>query len=357
MYRRAIAAVSLGLLLIAQVFALAAFPAGAADHLDAPGLTSPGSDGRIDINDVYAFQSPSNPNNAVLIMTVNPGAGVISGTSFRPGAAYQFLIDTNGDAKEDWAFTTVFYGRNDNNQRLITHFGRVDGRQSSLIHGGVGRTLSGRNGVTLTTGVFDDPFFFDLNGFLAGAMFCQPGSDFFNGLNTSAIVIEFPRSLLPQDNVGVWARTFVLGMGQVDRMGRPAINTVFIPNNPFEPTGSESSLKNSFNAGQPRNDQAAFRAEVVDSLALLFSLNDPPSGTDDTSDDAATVQALADILLPDILTVDFSSSAGFLNGRRLADDVIDAELALITEGAVTTDCIDANNKPFLNMFPYLAARN
>lgn len=357
MNRRRIAAASLGLLLVAQVFALTAFPAGAADHLDAPGMTSPGSDGRVDINDVYAFRSPSNPDNAVLIMTVNPAAGVISGTSFRTGADYDFLIDTNGDAVEDMVITTTFFGRNANDQRLITKIKLLNGRTSSLAHGGVGRVLSGRNGVTVTTGVFDDPFFFDLNGFLAGAVFCQPGSDFFNGLNTSAIVIEFPRSMLPQDSVGVWARTFVPGIGQVDRMGRPAINTVFIPNNPFEPSGSESSLKNSFNAGQPRNDQAAFRAEVVDSLALLFTLNNPPGGMDDPSDDAATVQALADILLPDILTVDFSSSAGFLNGRRLADDVIDAELAIITEGAVPTDCIDANNKPFLNTFPYLAARN
>lgn len=355
MNRRLLASVALGVLLVAQVFALAAFPAGAADHLDAPGMTSPGSDGRVDINDVYAFQSPSNAKNAVLIMTVNPAAGVISGTTFRPGADYQFLIDTNGDAIEDWVFTTTFTGRNANDLRLSTRFGRVNGRQTPVAHGGAGRVLPGSFGVRVATGLYDDPFFFDLNGFLAGAAFCQPGTDFFNGLNTSAIAIEFPRSLLPQDSVGVWARTFVPGIGQIDRMGRPAINTVFIPNNPFEPTGP--SLKNSFNAGQPRNDQASFRAEVVNSLTLLFSLNDPPGGMDDPSDDAATIQALADILLPDILTVDFSSSAGFLNGRRLADDVIDAELAIITEGAVTTDCVNANNKPFLTSFPYLAARN
>jgi hypothetical protein len=207
------------------------------------------------------------------------------------------------------------------------------------VHGGVGRTLNGRNGIHVYTVVVVDPFFFDLNGFLAGAAFCQPGSsDFFAGLNGTAIVIEFPRSLLPTDNVGVWARTVVPGMGHVDRMGRPAINTVFIPNNPFEPSGP--SLKNSFNAGDPRNDQANFRAEVVNSLALLFALNDPPGGSDNPADDAASVRALADILLPDILTLDFSSASGFLNGRRLADDVI-----------------DANDKPFSNTFPYLAPRH
>jgi len=42
---------------------------GAADHLEAPFVQT---DGRIDINDVYVFESPSNPDNTVLIMTVNP---------------------------------------------------------------------------------------------------------------------------------------------------------------------------------------------------------------------------------------------------------------------------------------------
>ena len=55
-----------------------------------------------------------------------------------------------------------------------------------------------------------------------------------------------------------------------------------------------------------------------------------------------------------MLTFDTSKSAGFLNGRRLADDVIDAELGLITEGASTTDCVDKNDKAFPGAFPYLA---
>ncbi len=64
--------------------------------------------------------------------------------------------------------------------------------------------------------------------------------------------------------------------------------------------------------------------------------------------------ALADLLLPDILTVNVENSDGFLNGRGLADDVIDAELNLLTDGAIPTDCIDENDKDFLTIFPYLA---
>ena len=60
------------------------------------------------------------------------------------------------------------------------------------------------------------------------------------------------------------------------------------------------------------------------------------------------------VLLPDVLTFDQSSSAGFLNGRKLDDDVIDAELSLLTKGAVTTDMVDANDRMFTSQFPFLA---
>jgi hypothetical protein len=71
---------------------------------------------------------------------------------------------------------------------------------------------------------------------------------------------------------------------------------------------------------------------------------------------AADPEGLAHVLLPDILTFDTSSAAGFLNGRQLADDVIDAELNLITNGGLTTDCI-GNDSTFLSGFPYVGDPN
>jgi hypothetical protein len=47
--------------------------ARAADHLDAPGLTPPGGSVQTDITDLYAFQSPTNPANSVLVLNVNTG--------------------------------------------------------------------------------------------------------------------------------------------------------------------------------------------------------------------------------------------------------------------------------------------
>jgi hypothetical protein len=349
-----------GFLAVALAFGLVAVPASAADHLDAPGLTPPGGDTRLDITDVYAFQSPSNPANTVLVMGVNPLAGVLNDGTFHPGpgAVYEFRIDSDGDAIENLTYRVTFAALKGSMEQSVTlrSIAGKGGGSSVLASGQTGETISITGGGSIRAGVFDDPFFFDLANFNNGATFCGTGlpvSDFFLGLNISAIVLEVPSAWLGSTNVGVWAET-VLNKTQIDRMGRPAINTVFIPNNPFEPSSSEPSQRNAFNAGEPRNDQMDFRGEVVDSLTLLYSLND---GTDpDLSDDAPTIQGLADFLLPDILTVDTSSTAGFPNGRQLADDVIDIELGLITEGLITSDCV-ANDSTFSTSFPYLAAAN
>ena len=336
-----------GLAVLALLFGLVALPSRAADHLDAPGLTPPGGDTRLDINDVYAFQSPANSANTVLIMTVNPLAGVLNDGTFHPDASYDFKIDTNGDAKEDFTYKVTFSAPGTSLvQNVALRRVPARGEGAHLARGQTGQTIPVEGGGTLKASVFDDPFFFDLLAFLGagGRSFCDGNEEnFFLGLNVSAIVLEVPSASLGPSNLGVWARTELNG-SQVDRMGRPAINTVFIPNNPFEPAGTEPSQKNAFNAGKPRHDQRDFRSEVIDTLEIFYGAGNP------------TVGALADFLLPDILTSDTSSAAGFPNGRALADDVIDIELGLVTNGLVTSDCVE-NDSDFLNTFPYLATSN
>jgi hypothetical protein len=329
------------LMALVLVFGLVAVPTRAADHLDAPGLTPPGGDTRLDITDVYAFQSPSNANNTVLVMGVNPLAGVLNDGTFNSAASYEFKIDSDGDANEDLTYKVTFSGSG--SQQGVTLRSLPAKKGSSVVaRGTTGQNIEIAGGGWITAGVFDDPFFFDLAGFLA-VDFCNPGTNFFAGLNISAIVLEVPSSWLGSNNIGVWART-VLNDQQVDRMARPAINTVFIPNNVFEPAGSEPSQKSAFNSAKPRNDQRDFRGEVVDTLEIFYGAGSP------------TPQALADFLLPDILTVDTSNPAGFPNGRGLADDVIDIELGLVTNGVVTSDCV-GNDSAFTSSFPYLAPKN
>ncbi len=325
------AALSASALVVAAVLLVGVAPrfSGAADHLDAPSLMSPGGDGRLDINDVYAFQSPANPANTVLIMTVNPFAGASSPTTLRPGANYEFLIDTDGDAVQDIRYRLKASApRAAGVQNIMLHkatgaAAAGDGGGPKIAKGKSGTTIPVHGGGSLRVDVYDDPFFFDLLAFLGTYPFCSApggppgstGSDAFAGSNVTAIVLEVPSSALGPDSIGVWGRT-VLDGAQIDRLGRPAINTVFIP----------SASKDAFNAGEPK---------------------------DDVSDFSSFLGAFAGLLLPDILTVDTSSTAGFLNGRQLADDVIDIELSLIGV-APGSDCVDANDVPFLTTFPYLA---
>ena len=312
-----------------------------ADHLDAPGLQSPNMDARVDITDIYAFQKPGNPSKSILIANVNPLAPTLA-DSFEHEAIYDFRIDTNGDAVADVAYRVRF-----------SEFS--NGAQTATVHYATGGVAAGKNSggrviinnapcsfghtAQVTTagpykffaGLRSDPFFFDLVGFLHG--FAFTGDDFFIDKNVFGIALEAPNSALgPNPKIGVWFRVLkdVNGvLTQIDRMGRPAINTVF----------NHGAEKNTFNSIEPTRDRALFEASFI---STLESFGHPSS----------EAKAIAEILLPDILTYDYSSAAGFLNGRTLADDVIDAELALVSNGAVTTDLVGPHGD-YLSSFPYL----
>lgn len=338
--RKSLMAAALGCSVIVAATLLLTFGvaprlSGAADHLDAPFVKT---DGRIDINDVYAFQSPTNSGNTVLIVTTNPVTGILSPTTFHPDALYEFKIDTNGDAREDRSYRIEFDGSGptqDISLRCVP--AALCGNPGAVLaRGQTGATIPVGGGGMIRAGKFDDPFFFDLLAFRNGLAFCPGGigTNFFTGLNVMAIVLEVPSANLGPSNIGVWATTSLPDKGQVERMGRPAINTVF---------NHTDADKQAFNFGKPTRDQSDFRGNIVDTLLAL-------------GNSSATANALADVLLPDILTVDTSSSAGFLNGRRLADDVIDAELGLISGGAVPSDCV-ANDSTFSSSFPYLGTPN
>ena len=369
--------------------------ARAADHLDAPGLTPPGGSVQTDITDLYAFRSPTNPANTVLAMNVNgvAGPGESAPGPDRPFAqaipevkgsapvTYNFHVDNNGDAVSDVNIEVAFgKPHDDGSQKMKVEItglrndhgkGKAKGKgklESESTPFGAPPVIKTQHGITAFAGRRDDPFFFDLPGFLnilgpgsligCGSPTSHPERNFFARRNVSSIVLELPSDMLTDGSskIGVWGSTNVPDL-QIDRMGRPAIATVFIPNNPIPPdriVDGKPSMKSAFNHTDPVDDQANWRSEVVDTLTTLFSLND---ATDpNPGDDAGKIQALANFLLPDILTLDTASSAGFPNGRQLNDDVIDTELGLITEGAVTTDCVPADNNN-LSTFPYLGNPN
>jgi Domain of unknown function (DUF4331) len=329
-----------------------------ADHLDAPGLTSPAMDTRVDITDHYAFQKPGDPGRTVLIMNVNPLAPTHA-DEFRSDAVYETLVDTDADAIPNIAFRYRFTPKQGGKQfAKVTRAelngqvedGHLHGHEQPLVAGapvsfgsnaivtnGVGRT-----GVKFFAGFRSDPFFFDLLGFLAGFEFT--GSDFFADLNVFGIALELPNGLLGENpNIGIWVRTLVPmtmqpdHLTQADQMGRPAINTVF----------NHGPDKNIFNVTQPAAQRSAATAEGPTFLEQFTSELEALGGYS-----AGDALAIAEILLPDVLTFDYSSAAGFLNGRRLQDDVIDIELSLVTDGKITGDGVGPHTD-YLSVFPYL----
>ena len=129
-------------------------------------------------------------------------------------------------------------------------------------------------------------------------------------------------------------------------MGVPAINTALIP----------FARKNEYNRATTQDDAAGkFAGDIVGTLTAL--------GTD-----ATHIGILASVAVSkgDMLRLDTAkansgpqggtnSGAGFPNGRRPADDVIDTILFLVTnEGLATGDHVNANDVLFRNSFPFFA---
>lgn len=142
---------------------------------------------------------------------------------------------------------------------------------------------------------------------------------------------------------------------QADQMGRPAVNTVFV----------SSGSKDMFNTTIPSNQGAAFQSMFETNLTALSPAFANPGDQNALGLDAA---AFTGVLATDVLNVSLDGTTTFydgtnvLTGRALADDVITVELLLIFGGedftenpSLSDDHVDANDKPFLTSFPYLAS--
>jgi hypothetical protein len=384
-----------GLLAVAgTVAAVGAGPllVNGADHLDSPLVKI---DGRVDITDVYAWRT--GPSRTTLALNVNPltSPADSKGARFRQPALYEIKIDTNGNAVADIAYRIKFsrlasFSDGSNNQTFVIKratgaaarrtewSGTTVATGKTSRYNGALRVASIAGGGRAFAGPRDDPFFFDLVGFkhlksrvLAGRqdlgtvndtancaladdnaaarlLSCFTGTDTFAGTNVSSIVLSLPNSMLggTGHTVGIWATTAIQtasGWQRIDRMGRPAINTV------FNITDGEKDLTNLVN---PADDRSTMKDTTV---AVLNALSAVVVHAGATGYTPAQINAIANVLLPDTLRIKLGSSAGFLNGRKPSDDVINAEFSLVTNGALTSDGVNANDAAFLTTFPFLAA--
>ncbi len=143
---------------------------------------------------------------------------------------------------------------------------------------------------------------------------------------------------------------------QIDRVGMPAVNTALISN------------KDAYNAAKPADDASGlFAGQIISNLDAIHSkLNDDVTAAGlmptDTNGSLANAQAA---VIPDTLKINTTAPAGFPNGRKLTDRVIDMTLSLILlqqGGGQDINTLaniplnpGANDKAFSATFPYLAA--
>jgi hypothetical protein len=333
--------------------------ASAADHRDSPiNVSNPTAD----INDVYAFRSPTNANNLVLAISVNPlivpSDNATRGV-FDSQVTYQVHVDANGDLADD---ATVNI-RKAGNSLILEGLGAPI--VAEITPPGAAPVINSAGGVSVFAGLRDDPFFFDLagfQGFLANPKvpakgLRAPGAgdpvDAFKGTNILAIVVELPVTAITggaNANTGViktWVSTSK--SGRIDRMAIPAINTALIP----------SAQKDAFNKADPINDAKDFQPAAIGTIKTLRGVVDGLFGVKQDGGPLGdlTAEQVGAALVPDVVTLDFSKPLQFPNGRRLQDDVIDAALGVVLNrggAAGISDGVGANDKAFLGSFPYLA---
>jgi hypothetical protein len=242
------------------------------------------------------------------------------------------------------------------------------------------RSLPG--GGQVFAGQADDPFFLDLRVFdlLYGGNLSEVGNDTLRGYNVNTVAIQVPSKLLrksaSQPIVGVWTSTSRRGAfgeyRQVSRLGMPLVNEVVIPLrdkdkfNASSPWKDAQFLKYVTNPELPKLIQAVYGikapAEPRNDLVSVFltgvpGLNQPPNVR------PAEMQRLNTSIMPSPapkrLGVLEGDKAGYPNGRRLTDDVVDISLQVVEGELVGSpndlgDGVNANDKPFGKTFPYVA---
>ncbi|MGH3326340.1 MAG: DUF4331 domain-containing protein [Streptomycetales bacterium] len=248
-------------------------------------------------------------------------------------------------------------------------------------------------------GQADDPFFADLRIFdlLYGGDFSETGDDTLAGYNVNTIALQVPISDLVAGDpvVGVWTSTDRRSTQvqhtngtqrdkgayvQVSRLGNPLVNEVVVP----------AGLKDAFNALPPAKDASVKEVvnkvedpEVPKLIEQIYGIPAPKTPRDDLfaifltgisglnkpkgkvtpAEMLRLNTSIAPTKNPKRLGVLVGDKAGFPNGRRLADDVVDIELQAL-EGAVRKgklikalgdgDRVNHNDVPFEGTFPYVA---
>ena len=314
-------------------------------HASGPNFGFPRGDARLDMTDLYAFTKPGDSSKSVIVLNVHPSFRLDSPQPttkepFKPGALYEFKIDTNGDAIADICYGVQFASSEDGKQTATVRSVRGE-RAAGFCHDGevlidgapvsVEREplVSAAGSYCFFFGWRSDPFFFDAMGNFNHMQFT--GDDFFKDKDVCSIVTELPNSALGPNECGIWTRTVdktADGWIQADRGGRP-LQAVFLPGDQRE----------AYLSGEPVNDDRFIGA-------FAHELEHSGSYTPEAA------KAVARKLLPDILHYDPRLPVRYPdNGRTLTDDVVDLFFSIYANRNVTDKV--GPHRDLLNEFPYL----
>jgi hypothetical protein len=380
----------------------------ASSHREAPLIAQ---DPTADNTDLYAFRSPDRPNTVSIIANWIPGEDPGAGPNyytFSDSARYNIYVDRTGDARPDVTYRVRFrtppgplFLGNTVQSYTVTRNGKVVLRGKTAPNN-IGPRQTPNYGQLVDKAIYDlpgggkffagqrdDAFFgdigaiFDLLAFRKGTGNEGGGKDFFAGYNVHTISLQLPISEINGKGnvIGVWASTDRLnvtvngklrrGWTQVSRLGNPLVNEVVVP----------TAAKDQWNRETPRTD-AKYKGGVekpilAAAMNQLYKLGVPETGRDDLTAVFLTGvpklnytgKRLADMLrlntsiapakAENRMGVLGGDTAGFPNGRRLGDDVIDIgeqAVAGFLKGKKVPlgDGVNANDLPFLDAFPYQA---
>ena len=329
------------------------------NHFTGLSLGPPLGDQRLDLCDLYAFQSPADKNRTVIILNANPNADAL-----HPDAIYRLNIDNDGDYLTDIAFSYVF-SKPQNGRQTVSVFVATGSESRSAepvgtkmiadaeVSFGAKPNVIKSGHYTFFAGSRSDAFFFDFDGIknlfdIRGKRnFTEPhlggkspwtGVDSNTEANVFSTVIELPTSELdPKPEIHIWGRCSVRRDGKlihVDRAGHPSISSFF----------NTDDTKEEYNASEPVND----RKRWLDQFVHLMG------HTGNYTREEAIAAIDKEGTLPDVLSFDPSKPAKYPNGRLFTDDVIDYRIAFLTKN----QCPPTGLKPhtdILEEFPYMGA--
>jgi hypothetical protein len=326
------------------------------NHFTGLNLGPPLGDQRLDLCDLYAFQSPSDPARTVIILNANPSADAL-----HPDAIYRLNIDNDGDCLTDIAFSYVFSTPQNGKQTVNVYMAKGEESHSPEAVGtkifsdvevsfGAKPNIFKSGPYTFFAGTRSDAFFFDYVGiknlfdtsggrnFTAlhlGGKSPWTGVDSNTEANVFSTVLELPTSELGKSEFRIWGRCSVRRDGKllhVDRAGHPSVSSFF----------NTDETKEEYNASEPVNDRKRWTELFVHLLGH----------TGNYSREEAIAAIDADRLLPDMLIFDPSKPATYPNGRVFTDDVINHRLSFLSKGDIPPDGLSPHSD-ILKEFPYI----